>query len=566
MQVKSMYAVAGCLAAMIALGGLSWLVVSESPGQEPEPNSNERANSNASAVDGQAQFPGGYMGSTDCLACHKGQIRKQGFVRLIEPKIWETDPHSKAFEFIDWHESAETASRKLSREICKNLDIKDVHQAQQCLSCHANWVAGLAEKPPFYADGVGCESCHGPGLQWELLHRQPNWRTVSAADKAAKKMIDVRHPVRRAEQCFSCHIGNVAEGKVISHEMYAAGHPPLPSIEIESFAKQMPRHWRYLKEKTADSRRLAADENGDAPPFEFYREFVQQNHGYLKADDPGQLLEVVQRHKHGAAAVVLGGVVALRQAIELTRDLASTSAGRNWPELSAFDCTACHHDLKQAEFRQTGTRALRPGRPTMHAWPIALVRLAIYHVSVDLADFERRYSAFARQLATLQDSFVATPFGDPAELQQVATALSQWLTDELITPVAEKPFDNAAVRLACLRLAYMASADEEGHDFDSARQIAWALRTLYCELDEKPSRDPQIQVLFQELATDLRLDLPNSSGEFCETVAPATPSSETPSHDPVALTNNVPASLAAEVNFDSARFKKTMGGIRSLLK
>ena len=64
-------------------------------------------------------------------------------------------------------------------------------------------------------------------------------------------MIDVRNPIVRAEQCFGCHIGNAAEGKIITHEMYAAGHPPLPNIEIESYVAQLPRHWRYLDEKVA---------------------------------------------------------------------------------------------------------------------------------------------------------------------------------------------------------------------------------------------------------------------------------------------------------------------------
>ena len=103
-------------------------------------------------------------------------------------------------------------------------------------------------------------------------------------------MIDVRNPVRRAEQCFSCHIGNVEEGKLVTHAMYAAGHPPLPSIEIESFAKQMPRHWRYLDEKVADSQKLVGDDKPPAVPFEFFNEFVQQNHAYLKADNPTDTL------------------------------------------------------------------------------------------------------------------------------------------------------------------------------------------------------------------------------------------------------------------------------------
>ena len=41
-----------------------------------------------------------------------------------------------------------------------------------------------------------------------------------------------------------------AEGKVITHEMYAAGHPPLAGLEVAAFSDEMPRHWQYVKEKS----------------------------------------------------------------------------------------------------------------------------------------------------------------------------------------------------------------------------------------------------------------------------------------------------------------------------
>ena len=39
----------------------------------------------------------------------------------------------------------------------------------------------------------------------------------------------------RAKLCSACHVGNVEDGKLVTHEMYAAGHPPLPGIEIVAF-------------------------------------------------------------------------------------------------------------------------------------------------------------------------------------------------------------------------------------------------------------------------------------------------------------------------------------------
>ena len=57
-------------------------------------------------------------------------------------------------------------------------------------------------------------------------------------------MTNVRDPVRRTELCLSCHVGDIACGKFVTHDMFAAGDPPLPAFEIETFLEQMPPHWR----------------------------------------------------------------------------------------------------------------------------------------------------------------------------------------------------------------------------------------------------------------------------------------------------------------------------------
>ena len=567
MQVKTVFALGSRLLAVMAFDGFLSMELPESRGQEaatsPQRTDRQPTDPQPIVPNGKTLFAGGYKSVKACRLCHRGQIREldpdqdKSFVLLNEPAIWLTDPHSKAFEFIDWSKSAVTASpspsQQLSREICDKLGIPDIHRAQQCLSCHANWLAGLDEPPPFYTAGVGCESCHGPSEAWEIEHKEPAWRARSVAYKAGKGMVDVRHPVKRAEQCFSCHIGNVEQGKLITHEMFAAGHPPLPSIEIESFAQQMPRHWRYLEEKIADSQKVAGPDNPGEPPFKFFDDFVRENHLYLKPTDAGGTLRIVD-HNQGAAAVVLGGVVALRETVELIRDLArpATSRRPSWPELSTFDCTACHHDLRNPNGQQTRHEELRTGRPTMHAWPTALVRLAIYHISDDRDEYVRKLDDFTEKLSAVRAEFEATPFGDPPALRKAAADLSLWLTDDLIAPVAAKPFDDNAVQRSRKMLVHIGSA--ERHDYDSARQIAWALRTLYCDL----IRSSEIQTLFGELTNDLRLDLPNTPGNFCHTTTPR----DKPRESVVPLTDSVPAALATEVRYDPERFMKTMSQLQ----
>ena len=57
-------------------------------------------------------------------------------------------------------------------------------------------------------------------------------------------MRNLRDPVVRGDVCSSCHIGSAAEGKVVTHAMYAAGHPPLPNFELATFSRNLPQHWR----------------------------------------------------------------------------------------------------------------------------------------------------------------------------------------------------------------------------------------------------------------------------------------------------------------------------------
>ena len=63
-------------------------------------------------------------------------------------------------------------------------------------------------------------------------------------EKSAKGLWDIRDPEVRAQRCASCHVGNAAEGKFVTHAMYAAGHPPLPPLEVMTFSRDQPMHYK----------------------------------------------------------------------------------------------------------------------------------------------------------------------------------------------------------------------------------------------------------------------------------------------------------------------------------
>lgn len=534
-------------AAIIAITSQLTGFTGESAGQEAELN--------PAAIVPRAA--GTFLGVDRCERCHQAPTqadidnRVTDFVLLNESKIWTSDIHPQAYRLID------PAISALSKQICDKLQIADISQAQQCLSCHSNWLKGV-ERPPTYQRGVACESCHGASEQWDVPHSRADWRKKPVAEKDVLGMIDVRNPVVRAEQCFSCHIGNTAEGKTITHEMYAAGHPPLPGIEIESYAQQMPRHWRYLDEKIADAR--AKRTEGEDPPFTNFQEFVDENHKYLKLA-AGDSKELILRHHHRSAAVVLGGVVALRESIELLRDL---SAGdqiekQAWPELASFDCRACHHELTTSSRRQEQRIGSIPGRPMISTWPTALVRLAIRHVSSDRGSYDKQLAELQTKLTALRFELERSPFGSPSRVHAACSELTAWLTAEVVAPVSAKPFDDRAVADATNVLIVIASTEQ--HDYDSARQIAWALRILSCDASTDSARGKAINEALESLALRLRLDLPNGLTHSCVPLSVIDSSRQL---TPLAIV--LPTALATTIDFDSEVFRRHMQKLRETLR
>src|SRR5437899_1727543 len=206
---------------------------------------------------------GKYMGAESCQFCHEAGPKKKSddeLVRLDEYAIWKKqDKHSQAYEVLVPKNNfrAERMWDNLKghsgwdREFTKEL---------KCLSCHSVPAPEERQGKGFsLADGVSCDGCHGPSNGWFDEHfNSKDWRTQSPAYKRNLGLIDLRDPVQRAATCLACHVGSAAEGKVVTHEMYAAGHPPLPGFELATFSESLPKHWRLMKDvplmKTLDAK------------------------------------------------------------------------------------------------------------------------------------------------------------------------------------------------------------------------------------------------------------------------------------------------------------------------
>lgn len=522
----------------------------------------------ASAQDDEGPKPQ-FQGLRSCVPCHNEDTGRTSVFAALSPEFcalneiatFENDKHRQAYELL-----ASPPGQQMQTILATARNDADykVTTDRQCLSCHANWhwKEGF-DKPPLFEFGVTCESCHGASSLWEGPHDSPEWRRESPQVKEQKfGFIDVRNPIRRAQQCFSCHIGNVREGKVVTHEMYAAGHPPLPGIEIESFAEQMPSHWRFLHEK------------GE---FRFRDEYIAANFPGVNHDP----LTDLPRTK----STLIGGVMAMREALHLLAEQAiDESESAVWPELAVFDCAACHHDLASPGWRQKrGYGRSIPGRPQMFLWPEALIKAAIRHrAGDDQAKFDSDWAAYHGSMEKLRRSLDRRPFGTPADLKAAVldeNGLINWL-DTLAQDLFTSRVSEADARQVLKTLTTL--PPESYPDYHTARQLAWAIRTVQTELKtgSYPEFLPQPADETEKAATTRAIENLKRFTEWKNTARADGRSStdalmgelvsrlrlNLPAGDAVTIADQLPAALDAAASYDPEWFRGELRRVAAALE
>ncbi|MEI7687276.1 MAG: multiheme c-type cytochrome [Planctomycetota bacterium] len=461
-----------------------------------------------------------YFGVKACVACHgkesdafanRAKLAHADNVftsRLLESNIWsQHDKHKDA---------ARVLKNERSKQIAAIMKLPaDLTNEPRCANCHGVYIDPAREKELIHEDtfqgddrlasGVSCVACHGPIAEWVNEHAAPlpkkKWATRSRDEKAQEfGLRDLWDPVERAQVCFSCHIGNIKEGKFVSHEMYAAGHPPLPSIELTAFSEAMPAHWESLTQKAA-----RALEGGEK---------ARNGAAFLKA---AYGMDAKAMRMEQTRLVALTSLVALRDSVRMMGEFAAESLkpkalDATWPELAFFDCYACHHDLKTKSWRLERGYQGKPGRPTVRPWSYPLALAADRLIDPPTLD---------PALKSWNAVFQNVPFGDPRSVVAQAKALDLVLAKR-IQALAAKPIDRAVAERFALDIAEAAAKDV--HDFDSARQFAWALRTIATELQDggryvlmKPGEHRlkgEIGEQFRTLEKTLQLTLPEGQVEI----------------------------------------------------
>lgn len=458
-----------------------------------------------------------YYGAPMCsgrTGCHgdKEPVKDtKSICRCIEATIWEQkDKHRLAYDTL-------TGARGQAMGKLLGMDVTDPQKG--CVACHGVIVpagATVHEKSFNKAEGVTCVVCHGAHAEWVDEHasvtRLEKFRVLPREIKEKDYgMTDLWHADKRARVCASCHIGNTGERKVVTHAMYAAGHPPLPGFEIATFSEEMPRHWQYPREKSEEVQKIQ----------NFSKEFARFEQTRL---------------------VLIGGVASFRESLRLLGSQAEECAkasdtARRVLDFAQFDCYACHHELRTPSWRQTRGYPGPPGRLSMRPWPTTLVRVALRQQG-------RQASEMDTQLRKLAGAFTERPFGNVEKIAAEARALETW-SEGLLKAVENEPIDVAG---ACRVLEELASfAEEEYPDFDAARERAWAFLIVFGELKEKPYTDELKQPAGKKLDMMLDLRLPPRKG-----------------NDPQIFAG-LPKRLECMTNYDPIRFRLLFGEVAQAL-
>lgn len=479
--------------------------------------------------------PSPTRGAAVCQGCHMKddpttdpeymQTKSFDFVRLQENKVWgEHDLHAKAFDNLTTPLGKQMET--LLKEYGKASGDKEYGPAYsvtsdpKCLACHASLAdpsTPVAERTAdsflniprqdpktkeitLTKEGVGCEMCHGSGRDYiephktagDLLNkatafgaiRLVDWREWPPEEKAKKGFTNLRDPVVAAQTCASCHIGGPKDGRFVTHVMYAVGHPPLPPVDILSYTREQPRHWG-LPRQMPYLTYLADKEPKKA--WDFFRYRAEADEDGKEAKD-GEVY-LARRFAETTLATLGASMSFLEEQLPGPNDAKGKQAFHGL-DYAAFDCYACHHDLKYPSDRQARGYLGTPGRPQFRAAQFALARVVVGHAAKlpngdGLKDELRNLDAGIKELA---QAFGAKTYGDADRIRPAAAKLKGW-SEGIVGKLAPVRYTRAAAH--DLMLAIAGAAKQPIADPEVAELYAWGFDTLRIELrDAAGAKDP----------------------------------------------------------------------------
>jgi len=251
----------------------------------------------------------------DCKGCHGKRESSKAYALVF--KEWRRDPHAQAYEKLLNEDSQRIVAKLTGTNLDKESTAYRTYLREQCVSCHANEQTSDSK---IVEHGVDCLVCHGPASAWGEEHYSD--KTIARGSQRFEGTLrrNMESLVERAKMCTSCHVGEINRGpglqdREVDHQLMAAGHPPT-YFDFEHYLERYLKHWDVDEENT----RL-----GKFPPFERWR---------------------------------VGKLVSAQVRLELLRDRAEramaspSSTPHEWPELTEYSCSNCHHQFDSQSWRQ----------------------------------------------------------------------------------------------------------------------------------------------------------------------------------------------------------------------
>ncbi len=355
------------------------------------------------------------LGVVNCASslCHGSIASWNGSpVNQNEYVVWSRlDKHARAYNLL---------LNEKSRRIAANLALpQPAHQSRVCLDCHAYVPAVPAADTFKVSDGISCEGCHGPGERWIASHTEPG-----ATHKAniANGLYPSDQPLARARLCLSCHFGT--SDKYVSHRIMAAGHPRM-SFEMETFTNLQPAHF------TVDA------------------DYIERKGRF-----------------DGVKIWAIGQAVAIGTQIDILLDPRRGRDGA-FPELTLFDCHACHHPMADKRWKPVGSfgKSISPGLVRLNDSSMLMLRLILRQIDPALGE------RFVQSVAQLNHAVAGS--GDMAESGRAVKAVC----DEATRRIAATGVSNDNLRAMALALVDDGLAGAYT-DYAGAEQAAMALGSV----------------------------------------------------------------------------------------
>ena len=135
-----------------------------------------------------------YDGRKKCSSCHKSQYLS-----------WKKTGHGHALKLL---EAGERTEAKVKAGLKPD---KDYTEDKACIGCHVTgWGSEGGydiDDPSKYLVNVTCESCHGPGADYRLIHRKGGERFERKKQTTARmELAKLGEDFEFQERCNRCHL------------------------------------------------------------------------------------------------------------------------------------------------------------------------------------------------------------------------------------------------------------------------------------------------------------------------------------------------------------------------